>query len=1512
MADQYAGQQIMGFPMAPPMNPFAQRGQTDLMLLNQLSQGFSPVVTAPAPQMRTGFESLPGFNQPGMMGLLMNQFLAPQLQRMMGRHGMIPGGLSSQNILDYQEAQQFRSDQKFILQQSAAADESSYYDTLRGMQALTGQPFNAPQRAAARRLASTAAGMTPSIAPLAPELIDSMAGRTGSAAVMAMRMQQFNRFRTDPVTGLTGYSRESNAAEAEKVFETMYAPENMANMRGMRAGQVGQMYGEMMRRGMVGADARPMRQRVIDAAGQAIGGDPADAAQVRDVLGLGEGEDLPQNLDTDQLDKLRGLESVQGNLRSFNATAVKSSLEGYVKAVTTMREIFGDAGVSNAPMSQLIQGLEALSQGTMTQIDPGSLNMMVRTTQQLARQSGMTIDAAIMMQQQGATTLQNLGVERNFAPQVTQGAMAFGQAATQAGVGANPAWGMENMDFQRQLDQNLRSAAVASPAFNALSALVRGQEQFGTLQDPDDPASRRFNAGPQRAGEAAADFKVRQVEADRSNAMVAAIKGGQTTYTYEDADGNIQTANLYEDQFRVQSMLIQQGRNQGLSEQAATSRAQNIMLQRAENRETGFRHEVGGVVRRLQPEDVRRQLLQPAAEGILQGVEGADSEAAGAAFADAALSMDRRTATNQERRIETFVEAIRGHVPKQAGESERDYEARLRGTALQMEGQVNERIHDPNSQYSSYLDIQNLLVQQSVPILEDTAITRRRAALDAGTREAMSGLTGHGVLANLVTAVQEAGDDPAEATMAKVLGKTFGGVDAGKIAADLDDSMTAYQESRDKITRLEGRFSLAKDSDEKRDILGQMEEEQLRLRARTDQLRKAAEQHGLLEKEGRLDVGDISAFRETDENVRQNRMTAAALLLRPDARREGETDAGYTARRLATAGDLLDAPVTEDVLLEKLAPDAAEDADDAEIAAVTTRRQALMEGTVQLTPEEQLTVLEHRRDAIRITPTEAEVSASMPENLRDNEKARRLYARALTTENRIRKTGVTAEQIRERTEGMELPGVGDLELPAEDRARIELAQREELALSEMTGEALTGGLAGMDQRDRAWAEMSREDRDVIRKGWDDRFDALQHLVDETGGEDFIRRTGGAGLDVRDKLQETLNKSMTLRARFGGDSGAAAAGVPGRSEVQIDRFARHAEVVGLEQFFDAEGNLLQDYATGGLEGEKLAAFKGEEGRLKRAQLGARHTQLEILANDRIMAEGVEELDDMLGKEDMSFTDDRGEALTHARRLMGKDAKEEDVAKTASAMQRVGGLNAAMKKAVLTAGRGGTKIDELTEADAGKDFPLKDFKDRVRDYRLIDEQVEGASGRALAASLGDPSRALKGIGESLGLDETQVQDLRKDSRLGAKFATGEGQAWARVIKSSTAKITGEASQIEGTSAQDLYTEIRGAISGDERAAAKDRLKKLTGRDDIQGLLESGRMLEGAGLLDTLAEGKDGADLKEAILKALDNLQKSEKTTDDVKPQYIELSGDLHISKDNQGSLTATGGLHTSGIG
>src|SRR5476649_2789474 len=78
------------------------------------------------------------------------------------------------------------------------------------------------------------------------------------------------------------------------------------------------------------------------------------------------------------------------------------SLKSYTAAIAAVRDLFGDNGRPNAPMRELIAGLEALTAGAVGQIDPGRLNGLVRNTYNLAKQTGIPLNNLMMMQQHGA------------------------------------------------------------------------------------------------------------------------------------------------------------------------------------------------------------------------------------------------------------------------------------------------------------------------------------------------------------------------------------------------------------------------------------------------------------------------------------------------------------------------------------------------------------------------------------------------------------------------------------------------------------------------------------------------------------------------------------------------------------------------------------------------------------------------------------------------------------------------------------------------------------------------------------------------------------------------------------------------------------------------------------------------------------------------------------------------------------------------------------------------------
>jgi hypothetical protein len=1264
-----------------------------------------------------------------------------------------------------------------------------------------------------------------------------------------------------------------------------------------------------------------------------------------------------------------------------------------------MREIFGDAGISNAPMSQLIQGLEALSQGTLTQIDPGSLNMMVRTTQQLAKQSGMTIDAAIMMQQQGASTLQNLGMERAFAPQITQGAMAFGMEAMQAGVGANPAWGLENMDFQRQLDQNLRASAVAAPTTNTLAALERARTQFGGVtrkaNETDDDFAARLAENAfgvtRKEGEDAVDFAARQKANEpfrkRAEAMTAAIREGRTEYSYVDENGDPQVASLSEDQFMVQDVLIQQGLNKGLTKDRAQSRALNILMATEANRETAFEFETGNLTRRLQIDEIKKDLIQPMVEGVLGNVEGAtpgemltrdQRQQAAESFADTMLSMDRETATDTTLRTNALAESLRGTVPKQATETDEGYTERLRGLATELTGTIGTKVKT-DEQYQAYGSLQNLMVQQNETILGRTAITQRRAKLDAGVRDAMTGLTGHGMLASLVGAVQKAGEDDTEATLSKVLGRTFGGVQADEISERLVGPMQEFQDSRDRVEQLETQLNLAK-PDERRGIEQDLWTETRLLKERANQLRTVAEQNGLLDQEGALDIGDITAFEDAQETVRQNRLTSSVLLLRPDADID---DATRVARAKETGGLLADMKLgaSEDDLLDELMAPLDTGDVDAEgnpimgPARDPAFKKALLEGRADLSEAQELRILEFRQDAIRIAPTEGEVDAAMEAaGVTDgSDDVRRLIAGAISTERRMEKTGVNREDIRTRLNATRDDDIGVLDdmdataldaelmrygvasgdlagMNEEGKRGLLLAERENEAIEGMTAESLTGGVEALSQRREAWESLTPDQRDVVRRGQQDRFDTVQNIIEDTANAQFVRSAGGRGLMLRDELKETQEVSTQLRALFKGDVGAVSVMAGGGGLKEQGEFAKW---VGVEiaadesRFFDPNGVLKDAYAKGDLKDLTQAHFDEEsEGGLQNlAMLGARHAQIVQEENERKQIELAGQLRHTLSDTGTRFTlepseasreiaaaqqgqfgslsAERIQALRNSYRLAGKDPDkatieelqaDDEITEVADAMLRLGDVEGeASHKAVRGAALRGDDVttesyDKLPEEVRAKMNEVE-FRARVEDYRTVDKETNQAAIREREAARADPLGSLSAIGEAMGLEGGSLVEFRANRQLGAKFGTGPGQAWARGIRRATTAI-GEAAG-EGQDPSEVYSAIRDVLTGTgDRGESMTALKELTGRTDVGvgDLLSQGRLLEHGGILEELS--KTGGVDPSAITALFEKLQQSEKTVEDVKEQHLTISGDLHITGDGA-EISATGGLTTSGV-
>lgn len=274
---------------------------------------------------------------------------------------------------------------------------------------------------------------------------DALAFQGRGTMPIAEGLFQAGQFRMDPFTGRWGARPENAVALGSAVRERLFGtPEAAAAMKGLTSTDVGDLFQELSARGF----APGLRSR-------------EDIARMRGVGANTIGDLDVQNVNADQIS--RKLQDLSG-------------------VVSAMRDIFGDAGRPNAPMRELINGLQALTQGGLATMTPGNLELSVRMTQNLARMSGMGIAGMMGLMTHGANMADRLGLDRSLAVQATQGAVAFGAAFGSTGAGATPAFGAFDREKMTLNDLQLRMQAAASPAANQMAAIVR-MKNAGMLRE---------------------------------------------------------------------------------------------------------------------------------------------------------------------------------------------------------------------------------------------------------------------------------------------------------------------------------------------------------------------------------------------------------------------------------------------------------------------------------------------------------------------------------------------------------------------------------------------------------------------------------------------------------------------------------------------------------------------------------------------------------------------------------------------------------------------------------------------------------------------------------------------------------------------------------------------------------------------------------------------------------------------------------------------------------------------
>ncbi len=391
-----------------------------------------------------------------------SMFLEPVLAGMLG-----PGGVPSQftpthNLYEHHRKRAQYQAMQASMRDAAALDQAQYVRMIQGTAALAGVQWNDDRQRAAVVMAQDMSSVSPMLAQVMPDTFDRLHGPRGSALMMAGNVFKGARYQADPVTGLLGMSQDSIAQFNKSMYERLYGPgADLSAMRGLGAGRAGELYDEASRRGLMSRALSPEQQR---------------EGIARSELGAGATEAQLQKAISD-LTASVGTPALEEKVRRFEANRAGDRIKGLAGAVAAMRDLFGENGRPDAPMSMLLEGIQAITQGGLSQMSPERIESVVRDAANTARRTGMGMDQLMMLMANGSPRADALGVSRSFVVPGSLQAAAFGQAYGM--LGSAPSWGGADRETLMLKDQQLRLNAAASDVGNQIAATRRIGQEIG-------------------------------------------------------------------------------------------------------------------------------------------------------------------------------------------------------------------------------------------------------------------------------------------------------------------------------------------------------------------------------------------------------------------------------------------------------------------------------------------------------------------------------------------------------------------------------------------------------------------------------------------------------------------------------------------------------------------------------------------------------------------------------------------------------------------------------------------------------------------------------------------------------------------------------------------------------------------------------------------------------------------------------------------------------------------------
>jgi hypothetical protein len=387
-----------------------------------------------------------------------------------GTHAML--GTNDQNLYDRFEQNRMSQQHFAIMQKMAAQDADRISDTVRGAYMMVDRPYDQGGQDFAASMAKGWETAGPIMTMMAPKMASSILGGRSHVA-FSHYAEMATRQRIDPLTGYYGLDADRAAALQGSVFHNLFdgaAGQGVA----MTDIEAGQLWNSLQSQGL-----SPRTSRIEDLAKARS----SKFAEAMNDLGLG-GRDL-SSLNPDERSKLMTAPKVQEELKAFDSTKVSDTLKQWGKSIDALREIFGDAGMPDAPVPVLMNALRQLSGGNISQINPSELSLMVRTYTNLAQGSGLGLEGATMLSQVAQQQGQSLGLPDSFGMRATMGGMSFMQAFNALGKGSEQGFGMPDVARVTEMRTKLNLSAVASPLGNQMGLARLIQKDFGVTGDND-------------------------------------------------------------------------------------------------------------------------------------------------------------------------------------------------------------------------------------------------------------------------------------------------------------------------------------------------------------------------------------------------------------------------------------------------------------------------------------------------------------------------------------------------------------------------------------------------------------------------------------------------------------------------------------------------------------------------------------------------------------------------------------------------------------------------------------------------------------------------------------------------------------------------------------------------------------------------------------------------------------------------------------------------------------------